>query len=398
MMSGAAAVAGDASTPPAVNVSTRDFLAANVYLDGQIIFERCLHAFVTDTMRAKYPPTAAQEKARRVFLREQAADANEARDLPGLLAAAEQTKEQASEAFDADTSNATARAALIDARKKFSTLRIRLQKMHKKHETRRRQRDNNYTHPKWVEKCRAVLGKKMLWCTTEFRQWDMYILAEILMAYLPDIFAPAIGSGRFDFEAKELLERLQQASYGRTLRAHLQQPKEIEVLTALGTMRGVLVLCGLNTGAAELSIVLAKAQDLYEQAEAAVRSGTGTTSGGVSHVDRALPIHRFRLLVLYVAVCDFEARLLKLVGECSFRGGTIAIPAAHGGAGWSDAWRKRVLHFKPRFRTIGKARNALFHNHLETLQDMTQSMALSPMAVKFHLTSACSCICKGHKK
>ena len=171
----------------------------------------------------------------------------------------------------------------------------------------------------------------MLWCATEFRQWDMYILAEILMAYLPDIFAPAIGSGRFDFEAKELLERLQQASYGRTLRAHLHQPKEIEVLTALGTMRGVLTLCGLDEGAAKLSAVLAKAQDLYEQAEASVHGGGGdsgaraTPAGGVTHVDKALPIHRFCLLVLYVAVCDFEARLLRLVGEYSFQGVTIAI-------------------------------------------------------------------------
>ena len=374
-------MASGTSAPP--TISTRDFLAANIYLDGQTIFERCLHAFITHTMRAKYPPTPAQEKARRAFLREQAADAKEARDLPGLLAAAEQTKEQASDAFNADKSNATTRAALIDARKKFSTLRIRLQKMPKKHETRRRQRHKNYTHPEWVEKCRAVLGKNMLWCATEFRQWDMYILAEILMAYLPDIFAPAIGSGRFDFEAKELLERLQQVSYGRTLRAHLQQPKEIEVLTALGTMRGVLTLCGLDKGAAKLSAVLAKAQDLYEQAEVTVHGGGGgsgaTPAGGVTHVDKALPIHRFCLLVLYVAVCDFEARLRQLVGEFSFQGGSIAILAARGGAGWSDAWRQRVRELKPRFRVIGKARNALFHNNEDTLQDMDMALLLTDM-------------------
>ena len=182
-----------------------------------------------------------------------------------MFAAAEKAKEQASAAFDADKSNATAKATLIEARKQFSTLRNRLKKMPKEHEKRRRERNQKYKHPRWVEMCHAVLGKKMLWCTTEFRQWDMYTHAEIILGYLPDVFAPAIGSGRFDFEAKELLERLQQASYGRTLRAHQQQPKEIEVLTALDTMQELLILCGLDDGAAKLSAVLDKAQDLCEQ-------------------------------------------------------------------------------------------------------------------------------------
>ena len=371
MASGTGAVGGAGTSAPPT-ISTRDFLAANIYLEGQIIFEQRLHAFVTDTMRAKFPPTPAQAAARQAFLHDEAADAQEARDLPELFAIAEKTVQDATATFHADRSD-LAKDAMIAARKQCSTLRIRLQKLPKEHDKRRRERHENYTHPKWVEKCHAVMGKKMKCFATEFRQWDMYMHAEIILAYLPDIFAPAIGFGRFDFEAKELLERLQQASYGRTLRAHLQQPKEIEVLAALGTMRGVLTLCGLNKGAAELSTVLAKAQDLYELAEVTVHGGGGdgtggTATGGVSHVGKALLTHRFRLLVLYLAVCDFETRLRQLVGECSFQDESIAIPAARGGAGWSDAWRQRVRDLKPRFEAVCKARNALFHNDKDTLK------------------------------
>ena len=156
---GARAAARVASAPPAIIISTRDFLAASIYLDGQIIFERFLHAFVTRTMRAKYPPTQAQEEARRAFLRGQTADAQEARDLPGKVAAAKQAKEQAAAVFEADRSNTAARDALIDARKKFSQLNNRLKNMAKDHKKRRRERNEKYKHPRWVEMCHAVLGK-----------------------------------------------------------------------------------------------------------------------------------------------------------------------------------------------------------------------------------------------
>ena len=90
MASASGAVVGAGTSAPPT-ISTRNFLAGNMYLEGQIIVERHLHAFVTDTMRAKYPPTPAQAAARQAYLDHEAADAQEARDLPASFAIAEQS-------------------------------------------------------------------------------------------------------------------------------------------------------------------------------------------------------------------------------------------------------------------------------------------------------------------
>jgi hypothetical protein len=180
----------------------------------------------------------------------------------------------------------------------------------------------------------------------------MYTLAEVIQFHLAAVFAPAIGSGEYGFEATELLNRLLAASFGRTLRAHLEEPSEREVLDSLGTMRAVLTRCGCSAGATKVSAILERAQRLHEVAE------QRSADAGASEA-RALPVNEFENLMLYVGVCDFEQRLKRCVGECHFQDGGIAIPRAQR---WSAAWKARVKLAKTYFRDIVEARNALFHN------------------------------------
>ncbi len=64
--------------------------------------------------------------------------------------------------------------------------------------------------------------------------WDTYSIVEIIIYHLSpdravDVFASTIGSKEFDFEAKDLLDRLRRTSHARTLRAHFKQPSEVQV-------------------------------------------------------------------------------------------------------------------------------------------------------------------------
>ena len=49
-------------------------------------------------------------------------------------------------------------------------------------------------------------------------------MVKVLRAYLPTVFAHALGLGDKEFEAKELLEKLLQSSEGRLRRGHKIRP------------------------------------------------------------------------------------------------------------------------------------------------------------------------------
>ena len=220
----------------------------------------------------------------------------------------------------------------------------------------------------------------MMSVTTVDRQWDMYTHAEIITGHLREIFAPAINCGPFEFTAKELLDKLRLASRGRTLRAHPEQyerPREAEVLDFLGTMHDVLILCKCNDGARDILAVLNEAQDLMEKAVSA-------TSSTPNHISVTLSLKDLQRHMLYVAICEFTERLQRLVGKFRFKESSVSIPGAESGAGWSNAWQRRVKDSKTLFKTIALSRGALFHSDDDKWERLDVCSALKSMGEVLH--------------
>ena len=367
---------------------------------GLLAFESSMDPFVKNTMRAKFPLSSAEADAQDAFEAFEAAECDKLRELPQLLRAAREALHNAQNAATADRK--TKIQAVGAAKKKLKDL----QDFRPTFDKRRKKRRQQYVQPRWVQKCQAVVGPSMKAFTTFDRQWDMYTHAEVITGHLRDIFVPAIGCGPYEFEAKELLDKLRLASQGRLRRAHpedFEKPREAEVLDFLGTMCSVLKLCGCVAGVKNVWKVLEEAQDLMEQAVAPV-SGAPTPSSAPRYRVVSLSLKAFERHMLYVATYDFAQRLQRLVGRFRFKEASVSIPGAEEGnnqwpSAWQkrvkqaktrlkiiaqtraalSAWQKRVKQAKTRLKIIAQARAALFHSDHDKWQDVDVMLTLQTM-------------------
>merc|ERR1711981_1436857 len=81
------------------------------------------------------------------------------------------------------------------------------------------------------------------------------------------------------------------------------------MVDALGTMRQILELCHLTTGAAELQSVLSVAQDMIAKA-----NSTSIRNSPAPCVATTVTNNQLTLHTLYVGLCDFDAALVRIVG------------------------------------------------------------------------------------
>ena len=263
-------------------VSLRDLLAGWVYYQAEHVFAKALDPFVKLHMRHAHPvdpknPTDAAHcnaVAGRDLLTSKENDIRDAQ-LPAALAAL----------TDAEGKGGSA-TGMGKLRKAVDTLNATLKRL----ERDTKKLEGSMPQPRWVLACHTPLGSSMRpFARADGKQWDLYTLVVILKAYLPTVFAPAIGLAdgtlATESEAKALLEGLLKTMTGRTRRAHQENeagsiagaghPTEAEVVDALGHMARVLQLCSTSTdSAAELDGLRAEAQRLVEAARA---GAAGTT-------------------------------------------------------------------------------------------------------------------------
>ena len=365
-----------------VPVSLRDYLLGRLYIVALRAFEKHMDPFVKETMRAKYPLNDLEKQSIAEFKTAEDDARQQLENLPASIETAEQDKESAKEAMSSATpaDRNMLKQKIITADK---TLRD-LKKFKKDFEKTKQDRQKNFKQPPYVQQCQSAVSKSMKQFTTFDRHWDMFTHVEIISKYLPDVFADAIGCGPFDFEPKELFDKLRRAYWARTWRAHpeeYEKPREAQVLDFLGTMHSVLKLCGRGDGVEQVHVVLQRAQELMEKATVAVASPANKNSIP-PHVFVTLSLDDFEHHILYVALCEFTERMQGLVGRFMFKDGNIRIPGAEAGKStWSAEWQRRVKakEVKTAFKSITFARNALFHHDEDKWKDANVSLELERM-------------------
>ena len=375
-----------ANTGAIIYETLQNFMLGRLYMVGLRAFEGNMDPFVKNTMRAKYPLSPAEVDARDKFTATEAAEDEKMRKLPELLRAAQKLLRRAQQAVKTmDAADAAARKAKIQAVSTAKKEWKHLQDFEPTFNKRRKRRREQFVQPRWVKECQSVVGPSMVPFTTFERQWDMYTHVEVITGHLRDIFAPA--TGLYEFQAKELLDKLRLACEARLWRAHpelFEKPREAEVLDFLGTMHSVLNLCGCAAGATSVGKVLEEAQALMERAVAPV-SGAAAASPAPLYQEVRMPLQAFERHMLYVAMYDFAQRLQRLVGRFRFKEASVSIPGAEEGAAeagkrpWPPAWRARVKQAKTRFQTIAQARAALFHSDHAKWKDVNVASVLRTM-------------------
>jgi hypothetical protein len=386
--------------------SLEHFLAGTCCLRGQLCFERRTTPCVVEELKRAFPCSPEQTQAR---------SARRAQALQAQTEDAQQLAELQATVDRAATAVAEATAA-VRASKNAATLQAKDQAFHAKKaadaalrqhaaDAKRRRADeaaaeaDAQNEPAWLQKARGALGPKMAGHIAEADQeWDLYTLCEILRAHLRvfmplltrrwaqqqpqqdagggasatnDNDADAIDNANVEFEAMQLLRRLSEASFARTLRAHpelLQQPSEPEVLDALNTMRDVMALLGLEQDALdEMNGLLADVQDLleraqqYQQQPPQQQQQQQQREPPAASVMRELDLATFREFVLYRGVCDWTRGLRRCLGEGGFvfENNTVAVPAARE---WPEAWKRRVRLCADAFKRIACARRTFAHS------------------------------------
>ena len=369
----------------ALRVRLQDYFLGRLYIWGLLIFERHIDIFVKETMLKAFPLSQKEKDERAAFDADEDKDRYTKENLPALLTDAQKLKQSAlndkSNALKSGISKSSPDfkqklKALADAQSELK----RLKNFQDQYTKLRKKRRQDFVQPRYVQECQSAVSPSMKSVTTADRQWDIITHVEIITGHLRDIFAPAIKCGPFEFRAKELLDKLRLASRGRTLRAHpelYERPREAEVLDFLGTMHKVLQLCECENGAREISRVVDEAQHLMEKAESVAPSSPDSLVVKLSLQD----LQRY---TLYVAICEFTERLQRLVGRFRFKESSVSIPGAESGAGWSNAWQRRVKDTKTLFNTIALARSALFHSDHDKWQRVDICSAVKTMGEVLH--------------
>ena len=335
----------------------QEYLAGTLYQRGQTKFEAHMSPFIKKCMQAAFPPTGDQAKLYADMEQLEQQDEDQKQELRKQRTVAEEAAAVAKKNFLGDKSNVILKQKMADAIKHKRSVSDLVDNKIQQIEAVKQARHKSKPTPAWLEAVHEAFpaGSKMVNHITAEGIFDMYTIGKIFQHFLHDVFRDAIGYDEYDFEAKDLLDRMQRATNLRTLRAHFfdegkQMPTEAEVLDALTTMRRILLFCKQDRGAKDLQHVVSNAQDLYRKS---------ASPGPPACVSVELTETELAAHFVYTGLCMFDTELTLMVGPNHVIDGPYVPTDA---SAWPSVRHERFKDRTHELKQIVLVRNNFAHN------------------------------------